>query len=262
MRVSVYNGRMLIQELETYIAGLLSLERFAAADASMNGLQVGLPEAEVTKVAFAVDACMESFQRAAEAGCNALFVHHGLFWGKPIKVSGSHYRRLKYLMDRGMSLLAAHLPLDQHPEFGNNAGLAKVLGLQDIEPFGEYRGIKIGYKGRLPEGCKMEEILKRCGLTAETARSVLPFGPEQIRTVGIISGGAAYDVSQAVDEQLDLYITGEETHSVYHTCLEEGINMISGGHYSTEVWGVRAFSKKCAEDTGLETLFIDIPSGL
>lgn len=253
---------MLVKELETYLADLLSLERFAAADASMNGLQVGVPDAKVGKVAFAVDACMESFRRAHEAGCNVLFVHHGLFWGKPLKVAGSHYQRLKFLLDHDINLLAAHLPLDQHPDFGNNAGMVQALGLRDVEPFGEYKGIKIGYKGRLPEPLKLAEVLAKCSLSAETARSVLPFGPGDISTVGIISGGAAYDVSQAVAEGLDLYITGEETHSVYHLCLEEGINMVSGGHYSTEVWGVRALSKKLTEDLGLETVFIDIPSGL
>jgi len=253
---------MLAHELETYFSHLLSLDRFTGVDASMNGLQVGIPEAPVVKVAFAVDACMESFRRAVEAGCNVLFVHHGLFWGKPVRVSGSHYTRLKFLMDNEMHLLAAHLPLDQHPEFGNNACLVKTLGLLDVEPFGEYKGIKIGYKGRFAEAQDISAVLRKCGLTRETARSVLPFGPEAISTVGVISGGAAFDVFQALEEGLDLYITGEETHSVYHTCMEEGIHMISGGHYNTEVWGVRALSRKLAEDTGLGTVFIDIPSGL
>lgn len=228
----------------------------------MNGLQVGVPDQEITKVAFAVDACMEFFQRAAKEGCDVLFVHHGLFWGKPVRVSGSHYQRLKFLLENRMALLAAHLPLDQHPEYGNNASLAKALGLVEIKPFGEYRGIKIGFKGTFPRPLELKEIVRLCGITPETVLSILPFGPKEIRTVGIVSGGAAYDVHQAIEEHLDLYITGEQTHSVYHLCLEEGINMIAGGHYNTEVWGVRALAEKLAADTGLATVFIDIPSGL
>ena len=138
----------------------------------------------------------------------------------------------------------------------------KALGLEDVKEFGDYRGIRIGYKGRFPEPRKIGEALRMCGLTEQTALSILPFGPEEISTVGVISGGAAYDVHQAVDEHLDLYITGEETHSVYHFCLEEGINMVAGGHYNTEIWGVRALGEKLAADTGLETVFIDITSGL
>ena len=253
---------MLVRELVTYFSELLSIEEFSKADASMNGLQVGHGKSEVTRVAFAVDACMESFRRTVESGCNVLFVHHGLFWGKPIRVVGSHYERLKFLMDNGVSLIAAHLPLDQHPEFGNNAGIVKALGLTEVEPFGSYKGIKIGYKGRFPQKRDLNEVLKLSGLTRQTARSILPFGPDEISTVGVISGGAAFDVQQAVEEHLDLYITGEETHSVYHLCLEEGINMISGGHYNTEIWGVRALSERLAEEMKVETLFIDIPSGL
>ena len=113
-----------------------------------------------------------------------------MFWGRPVQVDGAHYRRLKYLIENNIVLYAAHLPLDKHPEFGNNAGMCASLGINEPEPFGEYHGIKIGFKGMLPEPCSLDEVLSKLGLTADRALSVLPFGPEKIRSIAVVSGGA------------------------------------------------------------------------
>ncbi|MBN1836388.1 MAG: Nif3-like dinuclear metal center hexameric protein [Spirochaetales bacterium] len=253
---------MRLEEFDQRIRDLLSLATYAAADSSMNGLQVGRSGEELRRVAFAVDACLETIQRAAEWNAELLFVHHGLFWGAPLAVTGVHYRRLRALLEADCGLYAVHLPLDLHPQLGNNAGLARLLGLSELEPFGEYRGVRIGWKGRLAQSRSLEEITRLvAGGSAETPQ-VLPFGPEEIQSVGIVSGGAAAEALQAIDEGLDLFVTGDADHTVYHHCLEGRINVIFGGHYRTEVWGVKLLSEHVAREMGLETCFLDVPTGL
>jgi putative NIF3 family GTP cyclohydrolase 1 type 2 len=149
-----------------------------------------------------------------------------------------------------------------HQEFGNNAGICSSLGISNPEPFGEYRGIKIGFKGKLESSKSLDEILEALGLSRERALSVLPFGPDKILNVAVVSGGGADDVYQAMDEEADLYITGDASHQIYHPCLEHGINLICGGHYHTETWGVRLLAERTASDLGIETFFIDVPTGL
>ena len=258
---------MLLSELDEYYRGLMQIAELEKTDVSMNGIQVASGDGdpagvEIKKIAFAVDACMESFELAAEQGADMLFVHHGLFWGRPIRIDKAHFRRLKVLMDNNIALYAAHLPLDMHPVFGNNAGMCASLGIAEPEPFGEYHGFMIGFKGRLPEACSIDQVLDKLSLSADRALSVLPFGPKEIRTVAMVSGGGANDVYEAMAEDIDLYITGDSSHQIYHPCLEHGINLICGGHYHTETWGVRLLSERTAADTGIETVFLDVPTGL
>ena len=253
---------MTVSDLDRWMRGLLDLAAFDAIDNSRNGLQVASRASEVTKVAFAVDASLESFRRAIEWGAQVLFVHHGILWDRPERVVGAFYERLSALIQGNLALYAAHLPLDQHPEVGNNIGIARHLGLVDIQPFGAHRGIKIGYKGTLPAPARLDEVVFRLsGRQGEQMRT-LPFGPELISTVGIVSGGAARDVAQAVDEGLDLYVTGEPLHDIYHHCLESHIHVIFAGHYQSESFGVRSLSVRLARDTGLDTTYVDVPTGL
>lgn len=258
---------MILSKIDAYYRGLMQISELEKIDVSMNGIQVaakdGNPDTvEIGKVAFAVDACMETFERAAEQGADMLFVHHGLFWGRPVRIEGAHYKRLKFLMQNDISLYASHLPLDMHPEFGNNAGICASLGITEPEPFGEYHGLKIGFKGELPAALSLQQVLDKLGLSAEQALSVFPFGPEDIKTVALISGGGTNEVYQAMAEKADLYITGDASHQIYHPCLENGINLISGGHYHTETWGVRLLAGRTSADLGIETVFIDVPTGL
>ena len=251
-----------LHELDSYFRGLMDIDGLVKVDSSLNGIQVGRKDKEVEKVAFAVDACLESFRRCVESGADVLFVHHGLFWGDSIRVTGSHYKRLKLLIENDCALYACHLPLDQHPEFGNNAGLATALGIKDPQPFGEYHGVKIGLKGILDPPQSIDDILRSLAFDRDTCNAVFTFGKSENSNVGIVSGGAAWEVQQAIDEGLDLYLTGDASHGIYHLCLEESINLISGGHYQTEVWGVSLLADKVKNDTGLESLFIDLPTGL
>jgi dinuclear metal center YbgI/SA1388 family protein len=250
------------RKLDAFFRNLLDLESFKVADDSLNGLQVDNDGSGLGKIAFAVDAGIESFRRAVEAGAGMLFVHHGLFWGPASKIGGSHRERVKFLLDNNLALYAAHLPLDQHPELGNNAVLAELLGVKDIEPFGLYHGHKIGYKGNLVAPLTVEEAVKKISFMGRPPLGVFSFGKKESQSCAVVSGGAAQEAFQAVEEGLDLYVTGETSHTVYHPALEGRLNIIAGGHYSTEVWGVRKMMETCANQLGLDTEFIDIPTGL
>ena len=253
---------MKLKQLAFELGELLNIDNFLDTDNSLNGLQVGNPDADVKKVAFAVDACLESFKRAVKQGADLLFVHHGLFWGKSIAVTNAHYHRIKTLLDNNLALFACHLPLDAHPVLGNNAQMAKTLEMKNLCPFCTYHGKEIGYMGELPDPMTNEQIIAKLGIRRYDHNSIISAGKEKNVSVGIVSGGAAHDVMQAIDAHLDAYITGESTHSRYHDCLENGINMLSLGHYETETFGVKAVMAYVKEHYGLEVCFVDIPTTL
>ena len=260
-RFIIYNKTMNLKELDSYFRSFLSIDALDGTDISRNGVQVE-NTGDITCIAFAVDACMEVFRRAKEAGAQMVFVHHGIFWGHEQAVTGSHYKRIKFLLDNNMALYAAHLPLDMHPELGNNAALAKAAGLTDLKPFGEFRGVKVGFKGTFQDPVTTEQVIERLGYDSSELLAYLSFGKEKNYTGAVITGGGEHDVDAAIDEDMDLYITGDAAHDVYHTCLENRINMISAGHYRTEVYGVQNVAKKTAEELSVKTLFIDVPTGL
>ena len=253
---------MLCRAFEQWFHQLLDIGEYERADASMNGLQVGRREKSLKRIALAVDASAETFRRAVDGGADALVVHHGLFWGKPIAVTGSHHQRISLLLEHDIALFAAHLPLDAHQEVGNNAAIAAAVGLRDIKPFGEYHGLMIGLQGILDEALGVPEILQLLGWEDEPDITVLPFGPDRIRRIGVVSGGAAGSVHQAIQQGCDLFITGESSHQVYHTCLESRIHMIAGGHYRTETYGVQQLGRRIEQETDISTFFIDLPTGL
>ena len=252
---------MKLNELDSYFRSFLAVDDLAGTDISLNGVQVE-NSADITCIAFAVDACMEVFRRAAEAGAQMVFVHHGLFWGHEHALTGSHYQRIKFLLENNMALYAVHLPLDIHPQLGNNVSLAKAAGLSNLKPFGEFRGTKVGFKGIFQEPVTTEQVLSRLGYDRAELLACLSFGKEKNCTGAVITGGGEQDVNDAIAEDVDLYITGDAAHVVYHTCLENKINMISAGHYQTEVYGVQNVAKKVSEDLPIKTIFIDVPTGL
>ena len=259
MRVS---AELHTAKLDLFFKSLLDIESFAGIDSSQNGLQVDNNGSAIRKIAFGVDASLETFERTAAAGAGMLFVHHGLLWGAPLRLAGGFRRRIKFLLDHNICLYAAHLPLDQHPELGNNAALAKLLGLENLEPFGLYHGRKIGYKGTFAQAITIDEAVKKIAFMDRPPLGLYPFGKDKNTSCAVISGGAADEARQAIEEGLDLYVTGEASHEVYHECLEGKLNMIAGGHYSTEVWGVRAVMRHCAEELHIDAEFIDVPTGL
>jgi dinuclear metal center YbgI/SA1388 family protein len=253
---------MTTRRLDAFFRGLLDIDGFAPIDSSLNGLQVDNDGSELEKIAFAVDASLETFKQTAAAGAGLLFVHHGLFWGSPLRITGPLRGRLQFLLDHNIALYGVHLPLDEHPELGNNIALASLLGVESPEPFGVYHGRKIGYKGTLKEPLTIEEAVKRIAFRGNTPLGVYPFGQRENHSCAVMSGGAAEDALQAIDEGIDLYVTGETSHQIYHPILEGRLNMIAGGHYATEVWGVRRVMETCAARLDMDVEFIDAPTGL
>jgi dinuclear metal center YbgI/SA1388 family protein len=249
-------------KLDEFFRCILDIDGFKEVDNSLNGLQVDNDGSEIKKIAFAVDAALEVFKQAASAGAGMLFVHHGLFWGPAERIDGSRRERIKFLLDNNLALYAVHLPLDQHPVLGNNAVLAELLGIENPEPFGLYHGRKVGYKGNLKKALTLDEVVKKISFMNRPPLGVFPFGKSESQSCAVISGGAAQEAFQALEEKVDLYVTGESSHTVYHHALEGHMNIIAGGHYSTEVWGVRRMMEECAKKLEIDTVFLDVPTGL
>lgn len=255
---------MTLAELDEYFRSFLNMDDYPA-DPSVNGIQVQNRDPDgkdIGKVAFAVDACEETILRAAEAGAGLLFVHHGLFWGDCQVLSGGHYRRIRALMDSDMALFACHIPLDANELVGNNYGLARRIGLADLVPFGNWRGMSIGVAGTLPVPMTAAQLAAKVLAHGQQPLHVLPFGKPELRTVAVISGGGGHDVEQAIAAGYDAYVTGEIGHGQYHTAMESEITVIAGGHYQTETVGVSLVMEKLSAEKGVETVFVDVPTGL
>lgn len=253
---------MTLNELDEYFRSFLHFENFPA-DPSKNGIQIQNPDkTDIKKIAFAVDACEETALRASEEKAQLLFVHHGLFWGDCQVLNGNFYKRVSAFIKNDLALYACHLPLDANNPYGNNYGLASRIGLKNLQGFAFWRGMEIGCKGELEKALTVEELAQKALLPQEKALRILPFGKKIIKTVGIVSGGAAEDVEQAVAENLDAFITGEISHENFHYVKESGINFIAGGHYQTETVGVKLIKEKVEKELGLETVFIDSPTAL
>lgn len=256
-----YTFLMFIKEYTDELTKRLDIESFPF-DISLNGVQIGAPERDLKKAAFAVDASFDTIDQAIENGADILVVHHGLFWGSPLAITGHHYRRVKRALDSSLVLFACHLPLDAHPLYGNNAQMAMVLGMTGFDPFGEYKGRKIGFKGNLPFPMTIPEIARLLGFSEETGMQVIKFGADMISSVGIISGAGGDDVDQAIAEGLDLFITGTAPHEIFHTVKENGTNLLAGGHYRSEVFGVKALMRMTEKEFGIPSFFIDAETGL
>lgn len=249
------------REVARFLDAALDAKRFS--DSALNGLQVEGTR-PVRRVAAAVDASLETFQAAAQAETDLLVVHHGLFWGNPFAWTGPQARRLRVLVESGMSLYAAHLPLDAHPKLGNNACLARALGLKALKPFGAYHGQTIGWSGILPSPVSREGLAKKLSKILTVPPRVLPWGPESIRTVAVVSGGGGDMAEQAWegDNPMEAFITGEASHVIYHPCREAGLNLFLGGHYATETLGVQAVAELLVKTYGVKSLFLKLPTGL
>jgi len=230
-------------------------------DKSQNGLQVQGAD-EVTRVALATDAALATYEKAAEAGAQMLLVHHGFIWGGLNYITGRNYEHIRSLISRNINLYAAHLPLDMHPEVGNNALLANMAGLKRIKPFGKYMDSAVGFGGTLPAPMSPTELQKIFEEKLNTRGQTISFGPQQIRTVAIVSGGGASTLTEAIETGYDCLITGEGSHEKYHEAREGKIHLMYLGHYKTETVGVQALGKKLEQQfPDIETVFIDEPTG-
>lgn len=229
-------------------------------DFGPNGLQIE-GRREVHSLVTGVSACVELFERAQQEGADAVLVHHGLFWeGAPRALVGHQYRRVATLIEAGVHLLAYHLPLDRHPELGNNALAVQGLGLYSVEPFAPYHGLSIGFRGRYPEPMPIDEFVARCRGLFEQEPLAFLAGPERVSTVGVVSGGAEGEIHQAIAAGLDAFVTGEASEWVMNVARENGIHFLACGHYATERLGVRALGEHLAQRFGLKHRFVDVPN--
>lgn len=247
-------------ELVTYLDRYLDVAGVPDYPDAHNGLQVE-NAGGVRRIAACTDACQATIDAAARLGADLMIVHHGLFWGAGITpLTGRNYRRVDQLLTHGIAVYSSHLPLDAHPEVGNNVLLARAIGLADLERFGEYQGQLIGYQGTLE--VERGELARRLGDELGPEPFLIPGGPERVRRIGVVSGGAGSLIGQASAAGLDAFITGEGAHHTYFEAEELEINVYYAGHYATETLGVKALARHLAEKFGLDWEFIDNPTGL
>jgi dinuclear metal center YbgI/SA1388 family protein len=234
------------------------------SDMAYNGLQIESSQSSVSKVGFAVDAGISVMREAIKRGCQLLVVHHGVLWGRSEPIVGPWARKLELCLTEGLSLYAAHLPLDGHPALGNAVQLAQVLGAVSTTPSFEYKGSPIGCIAELPSARPLQEIadlVARCE-GALTPPLTLPFGKTQIRSIGIATGSATSVIPEVAARNLDLLITGEAKQEAYHTAQDLGCSVICMGHYASETFGVRALERVLATNFRVQTEWISEPTGI
>lgn len=250
-----------LDDLVHYLDVYLSIADVPDHEDALNGLEVE-NSGVVTGIVAAVDASQCTIDRVV-AECPAgtfLLVHHGLFWDGNRPVRDRRYRRLKAILDHDIAVYGAHIPLDVHPEVGNNVVLARQLGILDPVPFDSYRGTQFGASGHL---IMAREILVARLVELLGGRvHLIPGGPETTTRVGIITGAAGNRIQAAADAGLDTFITGEGSHHSVFDALELGMNVLYAGHYATETVGVKALAEHVAERFGVGWAFHDHPTGM
>ncbi len=226
---------------------------------SWNGLQVEGPP-EIGRVGAAVDASEAVVTEAVRRGVHLLLVHHGLFWGGAAPLTGPRFRKVAALIRGGTALYSLHLPLDAHPEMGNNALLIRAVGLEPAGPFGSFKGVPVGWWAEAD--LERDELAARLrGATGEGVR-LIPGGPAVVKRLGVLTGSGASALQEAARSGLQALVTGEAPHHAYHEAMELGINLYLGGHYATEVFGVRALGARLGEMFDLPWDFLHFPTGL
>ena len=238
---------------------LLRPERFTDWDGAHNGLQVANP-GTVTRLAAAVDATLPVVRMAVAARADLLLVHHGLFWSPRVPWTGPHYELMRLLVGHGLAVYSAHLPLDAHPRLGNNARLAAALGLRRGRPFFECKGRPIGLTATAR--IARTELVARLERAVNGPVRLVPGGPAVCRRIGVVTGGAGAELTQAAAEGVDTFITGEGPHWTYGLAEETGVNVLYAGHYATETFGVKALTAHLARRFDLPWEFLDHPTGL
>jgi dinuclear metal center YbgI/SA1388 family protein len=229
----------------------------AIEDVSCNGLQVQGVE-DICRIGLVVDACLEAYQAAVGKKCQMVIAHHGMIWNGLKTVSGPVYRQIKCLFENGINLYAAHLPLDLHAAYGNNAELARQIGLRSLKLFGNYHGTEIGYVGVLNKPVSLSALSEKLKFILGGQTTILPFGKKQIKRVAIVSGSAGSLLQEGIDKNVDCYITGESKHEHHHLAKEGGLSVIYCGHYHSETLGVMALGRALEKKFGVECVFLDV----
>ncbi len=241
--------------LSTYLSELLPGQ--GISDSCPNGLQVeGKPT--LARLATAVSASLQTIEAAIERQADALIVHHGLFWSRDsFVIQGVKRKKLALLMQHDLSLFAYHLPLDLHASLGNNWKAALDLKWTDLKPFGLFNGIPIGVRGRIPS-CSRQELRHRLEEYYQHPAICAWGGPEEIQTIGLVSGGAYKLLPEAAQEGLDAFITGSFDEPVWYQAQEEKINFFALGHSATECIGPLALAEHLEQHFQIPCSFLRI----
>ena len=242
-----------------YCNRILRTKEVQDYEGAINGLQVE-NRGHVTRIAAAVDASLATVKLAIATGADFMIVHHGLFWSTRHPWTGKNHELLRLLLENNLAVYSSHLPLDAHPKLGNNAQLCAALGLKKLKPFFFTHGQTIGFKSQA--GISRAELAQRLECVTGTKPRVIPGGPEICRDIGVVTGGAGGDLKQAVEEGVDTFVTGEGPHWTYAAAEELGLNVLYGGHYATETFGVKALTSHLSKKFKVPWRFIDYSTGL
>lgn len=238
---------------------LLGISEITDYEGAVNGLQVE-NRGKVSRIGATVDASLATARLAAKAGVDLLLVHHGLFWSPSHPWIGKKYELLRALLEHDIAVYSSHLPLDLHPKLGNNAQLCSALGLKKLEPFFESQGQPIGFKSEAK--LSVAELSRRLEGATGVPPRLIPGGPKTCQRIGVVTGGAGGDLKTAAEEGVDTFITGEGPHWTYTLAEELGLNVLYGGHYATETFGVKALAAHLSRRFRVPWVFLDHPTGL
>jgi dinuclear metal center YbgI/SA1388 family protein len=248
-----------LQEIVAFLDAELRISEIPDYSGAVNGLQLE-NGGTVTKVAAAVDASLPVVEAAVAAGADLLVVHHGMFWQGTQPLTRAFYRKIKSAMDGGLAIYSAHLPLDVHPELGNNALMLKGLGFESSGTFFDWKGTRLGLIAEV--GISRDSLISKVSEVVSGPVHVCPGGPDEVKKIGLVTGGAGSEVAICRAAGIDTFITGEGPHWSYPLAEELGVNILYAGHYATETFGVKAVADRLARDFALEQVFIDRPTGL
>ena len=248
-----------LPDIVSYTDRFLRIRHVGDWDNALNGLQIE-NSGRVMRIGAAVDASTRVLNEAARRGIDFLIVHHGLFWPGLQPIRGVLRRQLQIAFENDIALYGAHLPLDIHPRLGNNAQLVAALGLKSTERFLEEKGQPVGLKSRA--SLSRTELVKKLEKALNGPVKVFGFGPKQTRVIGVVTGAAGSEIYRVAEERIDTFITGEAPHWAAVAAEELGVNLLLGGHYATEVFGVKALAAHLSKRFRVPWDFIDRPTGL
>src|SRR5213596_635641 len=248
-----------LAKIVSYTDAYLRIAEIDDWDNALNGLQIE-NSGRITKIGAAVDVSTRVLSEAVKKDVDLLLVHHGLFWSGLQPVTSALYRQLKLALENDIAVYSAHLPLDVHPVLGNNAQLAAALCLRSTTRFLEEKGQLIGLKARA--FISRDELVRKLEKSLDGKVKAFAFGPKKIKTIGIITGGAGSEIYRVAEEKIDTFVTGEAPHWAAVAAEELGINLLLGGHYATETFGVKALAAHLSDRFNLAWEFIDSPTGI
>jgi dinuclear metal center YbgI/SA1388 family protein len=248
-----------LSEIVGYTDRFLRIRDVGDWDNALNGVQIE-NSGRVTRIGAAVDVSSRVLTEAGKKNVDFLIVHHGLFWPGLQPIQGALRRQVRIAFENNVALYSAHLPLDIHARIGNNAQLVAALGLKSAQPFLEEKGQPVGLKVRasLPRS----ELIRKLQKALNGPVKVFDFGPKRTRAVGIVTGAAGSEIYRVAEENMDTFITGEAPHWAAVAAEELGMNFLLGGHYATEVFGVKALAVHLSKRFKVPWEFIDCPTGL